>query len=85
MPYILTIETETGRKQPMRGKELIRKVKKNKAIGPDFRVEAKRGKGGHVTCHYRGRKTTISPNKEFSKAVAKEFLKQLGIDPEGIV
>lgn len=69
----------------MNGKELLKRLRKHKVIGPDFHTERNRGKGGHVMAHYKSRKASISPNKEFSKGVIKEFLKQLGIDPKGIV
>ena len=70
----------------MKGSEFIKKVKKlGKAKNLIVRVDAKRGKGSHVTLYYGDRFTIVrNPKDELKTGTLKAMLKQLGINTDEI-
>ncbi len=68
--------------QSMKGRELIRKLKR---LGVE--IIKGRGKGGHCLAKYKGRQTTIPIHGDVDIAgpFVKELCKQLGIDPKDVI
>ena len=71
---------------PMKGNEFIRRMKRlAKRQGLLCRVEAKRGKGSHVTLYLGDRFTIVRNAKdELKTGTLNAMLKQLGIRKEDI-
>jgi mRNA interferase HicA len=65
----------------MRGNEFIKRVMEAaKQRGIAARVDAKRGKGSHVTLYYGDRRTIVrNPKDELKTGTWHAMLKQLGL------
>ena len=72
MPY-------TGR---VNGREFIKRVRElGRDRGVAVRVDAKRGKGSHMTLYYGSRKTIVKDRrKELGAGLVASMLRQLGLD-----
>ena len=70
----------------MRGSEFIRKVRRlAKERGITCRVEAKRGKGSHITLYFGDRFTVArNPRDELKTGTLHAMLKQLGLTMDDI-
>lgn len=66
----------------MRGNEFIKRVQQlAKARGVASRVDAKRGKGSHITLYFGANFTVVrNPKDELKPGTFHAMLKQLGID-----
>ncbi len=68
----------------MNGKEFIRKVRKlGRRTGTPVTLDSARGKGGHQTLTYGGRRTIVQTG-ELPTGTFRAMCKQLGIDPEDL-
>lgn len=70
----------------MKGSEFIRRLKRlARQRGMACRVEAKRGKGSHVTLYFGDRLTIVrNPKDELKTGTLHAMLKQLGLKREDI-
>ena len=64
------------------GRSFIKQVRRlGRERGVAVRVDAKRGKGSHVTLYYGDRKTVVKGRrKELGAGLLASMLRQLGID-----
>ena len=70
----------------MKGKQFIDKVFEiGRARGIPVRLDAKRGKGSHVTLYYGTRKTIVKDHrKEISPGLLSAMLHQLGLHRDDV-
>ena len=68
----------------MTGREFIEKVLEiGRVNGIPVHIDAKRGKGSHITLHYGTRKTVVKDRrKEISAGLLAAMIRQLGIKRE---
>lgn len=68
----------------MRGNEFIKRIEKlGKKRGIETKVDAKRGKGSHVTLYFGNCFTIVrNPKDELKTGTLNAMLKQLGISKE---
>lgn len=69
-------------KCPVKGKELIKRLKRN-----GVEIIEGRGKGGHVWAIHNGRKTTVPchGSADVDPNFLKMICKQLGLDPDDVL
>ena len=67
----------------MRGRDFIRRVAElGRERDVAVRVEAKRGKGSHVTLYYGELKTVVKDRrKELGPGLQSAMIRQLGLEP----
>ena len=70
----------------MNGREFIKRVREHgRERGVTVRVDAKRGKGSHVTLYYGARKTIVKDRREeLGAGLLASMLRQLGLDRDDI-
>ena len=70
----------------MTGAEFVRAVRKlGRRRGVDVRLITRRGKGSHGTLYYGDHKTIVKDrNKELSRGLLADMLRQLRIDPRDL-
>ena len=70
----------------MNGREFIKRVReRGRERGVTVRVDAKRGKGSHVTLYYGARKTIVKDRREdLGAGLLASMLRQLGLDRDDI-
>ncbi|MDE2816767.1 MAG: type II toxin-antitoxin system HicA family toxin [Chloroflexota bacterium] len=68
----------------MTGREFIERVSEiGSKRGIPVRIDAKRGKGSHVTLYYGNRKTVMKDRrKEIGAGLLSSMVRQLGLDRE---
>ena len=67
----------------MKGKEFIDRVAKlGRQRNVPVRLEAKRGKGSHITLYYGDRKTVVKDRrKELGAGLLSAMMRQVDLDP----
>ena len=67
----------------VRGREFVQRVVElGRERGVPVRVDAKRGKGSHVTLYYGDRKTVVKDRrKEVGPGLQSAMIRQLGLKP----
>ena len=67
----------------MKGKEFVERVTElGRSRNVPVRLDAKRGKGSHVTLYYGDRKTVVKDRrKEIGPGLMAAMARQLGLDP----
>lgn len=70
----------------MNGREFIKRVREHgRERGVTVRVDAKRGKGSHMTLYYGARKTVVKDRrKELGPGLVASMLRQLGLDRDDL-
>ena len=66
----------------MTGRDFVAKVAQlGRERGVQVRVDAKRGKGSHITLYYGHHKTVVKDRrKEIGRGLLSEMIRQLGLD-----
>ena len=77
----IVIRTLLSYRSRIKGREFIKRVSELGATrAVPVRVEAKRGKGSHITLYYGARKTVVKDlRKEIAPGLLSAMLRQLGL------
>ena len=83
MPHLtaVVIRTFLSYRSRIKGREFIQRVSElGAARAVPVRVEAKRGKGSHITLYYGPRKTVVKDlRKEIAPGLLSAMIRQLGL------
>ena len=82
-PYQIAVDIRTllSYRSKIKGREFVQRVSElGAARTVPVRVEAKRGKGSHVTLYYGARKTVVKDlRKEVAPSLPSAMIRQLGL------
>ncbi len=70
--------------RPVNGNQFIRRLRRlARRRGVEFRLDAKRGKGGHRTVYFGNRRTTVKSG-EIGVGLLNAMCRQLGIERDDL-